>query len=507
MPRRYLLAAVATAVLTVVSIAPADAGLLPPLLGGEPSLDSSPPPALWVAEGEDLVGATAVADPTAHGAAFGRTTAEVVAASPLGPGTYRLVARVRAMASGGRLDVTSDHRMVGSWDVPEQWVQVSAVLHQPVAGHPVGIAAYAALDGSVPTVDVDWVALQAAQPGFTVQGTDLLDPGGNKVVLHGVNRMGYHQWTHGGTQFNQGEHESVHVDRWGADIVRIQLNQEYWLANCRAYDTFRSKMSTYREVITSEVREFTRRGIYTILDLHQVGGAVATRCLESPATGLKPMADTRSPEFWRSVAETMRDNPLVGFDLFNEPHDIDDATWKDGGVALGPLAYPTAGMQELYEAVRSIGAQNLIFVSGLEWGTDIDVAVRRPLNGYGIVLAPHLYCHEDGCSSSALNSELQSKITDRARARHPVLVTEFGDDDPSSGEFQQWAIQYAQDRGLGWIAYSWHDNPVGTAGWGLLQSLQPSVPVQPGVLTYPANAAGQPIWDALAANRAARGYG
>lgn len=507
-PRRNLLIAAAMVAVSFVSIAPADAGLLPPPLRTETSLGAAPPPALWVAEGEDLLGGnTRLTDASAHGRAIGRTSTEIFAPNPLGPGSYRVVAQVRGTTAGTRLDLTTGHQMVGSWQVPERWVQVSAVVHQPDAGHPVGVAVYSPPGGAMPSIDVDWIALQATPPGFTVRGTDVLDPGGNKAVLHGVNRMGYHRWTHGGTQFNDGEHEAVHVERWGADVVRIHLNQEYWLTDCPAYEAPHGRMSTYRNVIASEVEAFTSRGVYTILDLHQVGGGLATRCLESAARGLKPMADSKSPEFWRSVAEAMRDNPLVGFDLFNEPHDIDDDTWRDGGVALGPLAYQVTGMQELYEAVRSTGAQNLIFVSGVRWATDIDVAMRRPLNGYGIVLAPHLYCHDNGCTSSTVENALQSAITDRALARHPVLITEFGDDDPSSGEFQQWAVRYAQDRGIGWVAYAWHDNPTDSAGWGLLQSLQPSVPLQHGVLTYPANVAGRPIWDSLAANRAARGYG
>jgi hypothetical protein len=501
-----LVAAATTLTLTVMS--QAQAGLLPGITGGQSATETSPPAALWTVEGEQLAGANTVAvDPTAHGGRLGRTTSEIFTASPLGEGSYLFIARVRGPVMGGRLDLTTDHGMVGSWQLPNAWVLVSAVIHASSVDQAVGAAASSTSGGGVPApVDVDWIAIQQAEPSYTVRGTDIVDPNGQSVILKGVNRTGYQRWTHGGTQFNQGEHEAAQVERWGADVVRIQLNQDFWLADCRAYDPYTTLMSTYRTIIAGEVHEFTSRGIYTILDLHVLNGSLSTRCLDNPAQGLRPMADDNSPDFWRSVAAEMRGNPLVGFDLFNEPHDIDDDTWKDGGLSSGLVTVRTVGMQDLYEAVRSTGARNLIFVSGRQWATDIDVAIRRPLNGYGIVLAPHLYCHTSTCDASSLDVSLRTTLSDRALARHPALITEFGNNDPNNGEFQSWATRYAQLRNIGWAAYSWQDSSASSDGYGLFRSFDTRIEVKPGVTTYAPNDAGTPVWNALAAERVQRGY-
>lgn len=508
--RRVGAVLVTAASLGLAPVGQAQAGLLPGLLGAQnPSDTRTPPPALWTEEGEQLAGANSViADPTASDGRLGRTTSEIFTASPIGEGNYILIARVRGPATGGRLDLTTDHGMVGSWQLPNEWVLVSAVINASGVGQTVGVAAHAASSGRVsPPVDVDWMALQHAEPSYTVRGTSIVDPAGHSVTLEGVNRAGYQRWPHGGTQFNQGEHEAAQVERWGATVVRIQLNQDFWLADCRAYDPYTALMSTYRTIITSEVHEFTSRGVYTILDLHQLsGGGLSTRCLDNPAQGLRPMADSESPDFWRSVATAMRGNPLVGFDLFNEPHDIDDDTWKDGGGSGSLTGIRTVGMQDLYEAVRSTGARNLIFVSGRQWATDIDVAIRRPLNGYGIVLAPHLYCHASTCDAASLSASLGAMVTERALARHPVLITEFGNSDPNSGDFQDWAIKYAQGRGIGWVAYSWQDSAPSSDGYGLFESFDTKVAVGPGVATYAPNNAGTPVWNALSPQRVQRGY-
>lgn len=507
--RRIGVVVVAAATLGLTVVGQTQASLLPGLPGAQTPSGTSPPPALWTVEGEQLAGAnTVVADPTARGGRLGRTTSEIFATSPLGKGSYVLIARVRGPSMGGRLDLTTDHGMVGSWRLPNDWVLVSAVIHASSIGQIVGVATHAASGAGVPApMDVDWMALQPAEPTYTVRGTDILDPHGQRVVLKGVNRAGYQRWKHGGTQFNQGEHEAAQVERWGADFVRIQLNQDFWLADCRAYDPYTALMSTYRNVIESEVNEFTSRGIYTILDLHQLnGGGLSTRCLDNPAQGLRRMADSESPNFWRSVATSMRSNPLVGFDLFNEPHDIDDDTWKDGGRAKDLTTVHTVGMQDLYQAVRSTGAKNLIFVSGRRWATDIDVAIRRPLNGYGIVLAPHLYCHASTCDAASLQASLGTMVTDRALARHPVLITEFGNDDLNNGEFQDWVIKYAQARDVGWAAYSWQDSSPSSDGYGLFRSFHERVAVSPGLTTYAPNNAGRPIWNAFSPRRIHRGY-
>jgi len=81
-------------------------------------------------------------------------------------------------------------------------------------------------------------------------------------------------------------------------------------------------------------------------------------------------------------------NPLVAFDLYNEPHDISDMIWRYGGtVSWKGVNLCAAGMQQMYDTVRATGAQNLVFVTGNSWGNLWPSTA--PLAGSNIVYAVH----------------------------------------------------------------------------------------------------------------------
>src|SRR5262249_44492273 len=157
--------------------------------------------------------------------------------------------------------------------------------------------------------------------------------------------------------------------------------------------------------------------------------------------------------------------------------DIPSSVWKDGGMvrdrATG-IVYRAAGMQEMYDAVRSTGAQNLVLVTGNGWGNvppdDDDL-----LSGYNIVYAAHYYT----CPTKPPPS-FNCKLVDpqdpappgqRLDAwtplslKQPVMVTEFGWPDPKSGAYNQRAIAWAESRGVSWTAFNWgqetRNNPFG----------------------------------------------
>lgn len=88
------------------------------------------------------------------------------------------------------------------------------------------------------------------------------------------------------------------------------------------------------------------------------------------AIGQGLMADyPGSTEFWSQVAARFANNPLAAFDLYNEPHDISNQVWLNGGTVptYSIFPYQTTGMQQLYDAVRATGARNLVLVSGNNW--------------------------------------------------------------------------------------------------------------------------------------------
>ena len=73
------------------------------------------------------------------------------------------------------------------------------------------------------------------------------------------------------------------------------------------------------------------------------------------------MADeAQSPTFWSQVAahygnpKSPEYNPLVAFDLYNEPEGISQSIWLNGGETTDTytgVSYDAAGMQQLYNSV------------------------------------------------------------------------------------------------------------------------------------------------------------
>src|SRR4029079_3447619 len=69
----------------------------------------------------------------------------------------------------------------------------------------------------------------------------------------------------------------------------------------------------YRAAVKSWGSKLNRAGLAVILDLHWSAPPGVG------AEGQRAMPDERSPDFWRSVAETFRSNRAVLSDLVHEP--------------------------------------------------------------------------------------------------------------------------------------------------------------------------------------------
>ena len=104
--------------------------------------------------------------------------------------------------------------------------------------------------------------------------------------------------------------------------------------------------------------------MFIMLDLHT---NALTACA---APTQQDMPDAKAVTVWTTLANRYKSNPLVGFDLYNEPHDVSDTVWHSGGtVTSSGVTYQAVGMQTLYNTVRATGATNLVFASGTNWAT------------------------------------------------------------------------------------------------------------------------------------------
>jgi len=196
-----------------------------------------------------------------------------------------------------------------------------------------------------------------------------------------------------------------------------------------------------------------------LLDLHF---SVTGQCA---AGAQQAMADASySPKFWSTLAGRYKNNPLVAFDLYNEPHDISDSVWLNGGTTrYAGTSFKAAGMQQLYDAVRAKGAGNLVFVSGNNWAVQ---PASNLVNGTNIVNAVHAYTCGNGpppgCQTpDYYNPNYILNHWTTLGASQPIMVTEFGWPNKNSGIYDGNVIASAEYRGWGWGAFAWDGSTLG----------------------------------------------
>ena len=154
------------------------------------------------------------------------------------------------------------------------------------------------------------------------------------------------------------------------NAVRLPLNEDCWLGiNGVPSD---SGGTAYQDAYKKTVGLLTTNGIAVLADLHWTAAG------STKATGQQPLPDRdHAPNMWSQVAAAFKSNPLVMFELFNEPFpghgnakSKDWRCWSDGTQCSG-LKFQPAGQAELLHAVRATGATNVVLMGGMAWSNDL----------------------------------------------------------------------------------------------------------------------------------------
>lgn len=291
----------------------------------------------------------------------------------------------------------------------------------------------------------------AGPAGYLVRGNRILGPNGRPFLVHGVDRPSL-EWAPGGVNLSLADFQ--HMAAWGANTVRIPLDQDFWLATaCRYQPSYRSRV---RQVVAWA----EQAGIQVvILDLHwsDRGADQGPVCTVPP--GQQPMADPNSLVFWRQVAQDFRGDPRVWFELYNEPHDIPWSTWRGGGLVTGhgQPTWRAVGMQQLYAAVRGSGARNIVLAGGLNWAGSLAGGLPADqLTGYNIAYTVHSY-YRSGSTDPVATWQREFGF---AAANYPLVATEFGTFNCTATYVANF-IAYAQGLGMGWTAWAWYPGGCG----------------------------------------------
>jgi len=289
--------------------------------------------------------------------------------------------------------------------------------------------------------------------GLQVSGNHLVDGSGRTVRLLGVNRSGTEYACIQGFGFFDGPSDDASIQSivgWHANAVRVPLNEDCWLAINGAPAAYAG--SAYQLAISGFVTRLRAHNLYPILELHwSAPGA-------QQATSQQPMPDRdHSVTFWSQVANFYKTDLSVVLELFNEPfpdsnRDTDAAwaCWRDGGTCPG-FSYQAAGMQELVDAVRATGAQNVILLGGVQYSNALSQwLTHKPNDPTGNLAASwHIY-NFNLCSDGACYDAHAGLVAQQV----PVVATEIGEDD-CMGSFITPLMSWLDGHGGSYLAWTW----------------------------------------------------
>jgi len=306
------------------------------------------------------------------------------------------------------------------------------------------------------------VACRASPTGSTgavpaatihVAGSRLVDSAGRPVRLRGVNRSGAEYACAQGWGIFDGPSDSVSVQAiasWQANVVRVPLNETCWLGINGVTPAYSG--DTYRRAIADYVARLERSGLFVILDLHWTAAGTAV------ALGQAPMPNRdHTPEFWRQVARTFKDDNRVLFDLFNEPFPDNNADtpeawrcWRDGGSCSG-MTYQAAGMQELVDAVRGTGATNVILLGGVRYASTLSGwLASEPVDPlHNLAASWHIY-NFSWCTTTACWDGEAAPVAREV----PLVLGELGQDD-GGRTFVDSLMDWMDARQGSYLAWVW----------------------------------------------------
>ncbi|HEU5128314.1 MAG TPA: cellulase family glycosylhydrolase [Glycomyces sp.] len=288
-----------------------------------------------------------------------------------------------------------------------------------------------------------WTLLPASaqtEGGFSVDGTQLIDANGNPFIMRGS--------THPDVWF-EGEFDSIaEISDFGANTIRVVLGsgERDW------------GVST-PERVARIVAECKEQRVICVLENHDTTGYGE----EAGAASLD-----QSVDFWEGLYDVLAgEEAYVLINIGNEPiGNNDSAQWTDATI-------------DAVERMRDIGFEHTLVVDGPNWGQDWQYVMRDNAEQVyaadedaNMLFSIHMY---------GVFTESQSVVDylDAFEAKGlPLIIGEYGDafgDQPVPWDTIQ---AEAEERGIGWIAWSYSGNsdsrldqvlnfdPAQLTGWG-----------------------------------------
>jgi len=289
----------------------------------------------------------------------------------------------------------------------------------------------------------------------------VLNAAGKRVLLSGVNIASL-EWTNGGDHVEESVNRAI--SDWKVNLIRLPLAQDRWFG--KMTDQADGGMA-YRALVDKLVDACAAAQVYIDLDLHWSDCGKWVN--DGGNLGQHNMPDANSIIFWQDMATRYKNAPNVIFGLYNEPHDVWFAVWRNGGTATDKPAkwnpdqtkvvYEAVGLQKLYDTVRATGATNVVTVSGLDWGYDLSGVLQGyAIAGGNLIYETHPYPNKP---------KWDKNFGDVSR-KYPVFVGEwgFGGRGTNNLIYAENLMKYTRKHKLSWTAWDLHT----TAGPTLIRN-------------------------------------
>ncbi|WP_298739226.1 cellulase family glycosylhydrolase [uncultured Chitinophaga sp.] len=267
-----------------------------------------------------------------------------------------------------------------------------------------------------------------------VIGLKLCNQYGNPIQLRGMSTHGI-QWYGWGSCLTEASLDALAYD-WGADILRISLYVQEG-----GYET---NPSGFTAQVNRLVEEATERGMYALIDWHQLDPG-------DPNANL-----ARARTFFTAVANAHKDKVNVIYDICNEPNGV---SWNQ----IKSYA------DQIIPVIRAIDNNAPIFIGTHGWssfgvsdGRTAQDILNNPVNFPNIMYTFHFYARSH---QQAYYDQLNW-----ASDRLPVFVTEFGTqeytgDGPNDFTFSQRYIDLMRNKKIGWTSWNYSDDFRSGAAW------------------------------------------
>ena len=275
-----------------------------------------------------------------------------------------------------------------------------------------------------------------AQNGqLQVIGLKLCNQYGNPIQLRGMSTHGI-QWYGWGSCLTAASLDALAYD-WKADILRISLYVQE--------DGYETDPTGFTNQVSRLIEEATARGMYALVDWHQLDPG-------DPNYNL-----ARAKTFFTAIANAHKNKNNIIYDICNEPNS--GATW----------AKIKTYADQIIPVIRAIDNDAVILVGTHGWSTmglsgdgSLQDILNNKLQYPNVMYTFHFYAKDH--RTAYLNQ------LDQASNQLPVFVTEFGTqeasgDGPNDFTMAQQYIDLMQRKKISWTNWNYSDDFRSGAVW------------------------------------------